>query len=134
MPCFQRKGSAWYYRAHHKRFNSHSSFYLGLTIYCLVILVFHSCPCIKVNGTYYKEGFLVIRGVHKDLPSFGRIKQIICFNGREIFFFLEPFRAIGLDGHLHAYSVESDHTTANALTLQGEAYVILRRRVQAWMD
>ena len=62
---------------------------------------------------------LVIREVHKDLPSFERIKQIICVNGREISSSCSHSRQlIGLDEHFYAYSVEPDLTAANALTIQ----------------
>jgi len=102
-----------------------------------------------VNGNLYKEGYLVVRGVHEDLPLFGRVKQIVCAEAGEMFLYLEPLNTNGLDTHLNAYSVQPVENRRNLLILQkdllthepvqelnfeGDDYVILRRSVQALMD
>lgn len=116
-------------------------------LFLLRFVIFLSCPWVNVNGTLYKEGFVVVRGVREDLPSFGRIEQIICV-GTDIFFYLECLRTDGLDRHLNAFSVQPDLTACRILVPQhalityeavqeipfeGGQYVILRS-VQAWMD
>jgi len=121
--------------------------YRGVDDHVLVFL--YSCSWVRVNGTLYKEGFVVVRDVRRDLPLFGRIDKIICVDTQEIFFYLEALRSDGLDQHPNAYSVEPDFASGKVLVKQqhlvthepvqeppfeGQPYVILRRSVQAWMD
>lgn len=102
-----------------------------------------------MNGTLYKEGYLTVKGVHEDLPLFGRVKQIVCAEAGEIFLYLQPLNTNGLENHLNAYSVQPAENTRNVLIRQkdlvthepvqelnfeGDDYVILRRSVQALMD
>ena len=112
-----------------------------------VLVFLYSCSWVRVNGTLYKEGFVVVRDVRGDVPLFGRIDKIICVDTQECFFYLEALRSDGLD--LNAYSVEPDfasgkvlvkqqhlvtHEPVQELPFEGQPYVILRRSVQAWMD
>ena len=91
----------------------------------------------------------MVRGVHEDMPLFGRVKLIICAEVGEVFLYLQPLNTNGLENHLNAYSVQPTENARNLLMLQkdllthepvkqlnfeGDDYVILRRSVQALMD
>ena len=91
----------------------------------------------------------MVRGVHEDLPLFGRVKQIVCTEAGEIFLYLQPLNTNGLENHLNAYSVQPVENTRDVLILQkdllthepvqelnfeGNDYVISRQSVQALMD
>ena len=98
-----------------------------------MLLPLYNCPWIKVNGTLYKEGYLVARGVYKDLPLIGRVKQIVCVEAGEIFLYLQPLNTNGLENHLNAYSVQPilqkdllTHEPVQKLNFEGDHYVILR--------
>ena len=91
----------------------------------------------------------MIVGFREDLPLFGRIKQVICVDPKEILFYLQPIRTNGLDAHVNAFSVETDviarnvlvrwkalvtHEPVQEITFEDEAYVIVRRSLQSLMD
>ena len=115
----------------------------------MVCFLLCRCPWVKVNGVLYREGFVVVRDVHEDLPTFGRITKIICLDAKEVFFYLQCLQTNGLNQHLNAYSVEPDlltdkvlipqnrlifHEPVQELPFEGGYFVILRRSMQAWMD
>ena len=48
----------------------------------------------------------MVRGVHEDLPLFGRVKQIVCAEAGKMFLYQQPLNTNGLENHLNAYSVQ----------------------------
>ena len=77
--------------------------FLSITFFCNII--FHRTSWIKVYGTLYKRGCVVVLSLHHGEPIFGKVDEVMLVDGKHIIFKCKTLQNRGLEEHFNAYKV-----------------------------
>ena len=72
----------------------------------MIYFTFYRCSWVKILGTKYAVGNVIITGLNHGLPTFGKVEKIITMNGTIVIFKYKTLNVVEYQERSNAYRVD----------------------------